>query len=79
MTETHTTAATIGNGTAVHAVMHDSEYKGILTMTYNGKQFAAHTLCGQTAGRKGYRTRPNQVAAEAVTCRKCIAALAKFA
>lgn len=72
-----TTAATIGNGTAVHAVDFDGDYQGILTIRVGEKQFAAGTVCGQTAGRKGFRRIPNQEAERAVTCKKCLAALAK--
>lgn len=71
------TAATIGNGTAVHAVRYDENDKtyGLVNIV-NGNKYAATTLCGQVSAGKGYRTRTNGAIETEVTCTKCIKKLA---
>lgn len=73
-----TTAATIGHGTAIHAVDYDVDHPqyGLCIELPRGL-FAASTVCGQVAGRKGYRRPLNDSTTRAVTCKKCAAALAK--
>lgn len=73
-----TAAATIGNGTAVHAVDYDVDHpKYGLCIELPRGLFSASTVCGQVAGRKGYRRPLNDSIEAAVTCKKCAAAIAK--